>query len=56
MDQVDKDFIEDLQQYLIEWDLNEEDLPGKKVYFTEDKDILSSKAQTLLYLILKLLL
>jgi len=31
MHQVNKDFIEDLQQHIIEWDLNKDNLLQKKV-------------------------
>ena len=43
MDQVDKDFVEDLQQHMIEWNPNEDDLLGKKVQFVEGNDILLLK-------------
>ena len=43
MDKVNKDFVEDLQQHVIEWDLNKDKLLGKKVQFVEDDNMLSFK-------------
>ena len=40
IDLIDKDFVNNLQQHLIEWDLNEDEKPRKKVQFTEDNIIL----------------
>ena len=43
MDLVDKDFIDNLQKHLIEWDLQDDNLPGKKVQFTENEKLISFK-------------
>ena len=36
IDLVNKNFINNFQQHLIEWDLNEEEKPRKKVQFIKD--------------------
>ena len=43
IDSVDKNFIDDLQKQLLEWDLQDNNLPGKKVQFAKDKDLISFK-------------
>ena len=43
MDLVDKSFVDDLQKHLIEWDLKDDNILGKKVHFVEDNDLLSFK-------------